>query len=102
MTSTGAARRAPDHSRIIGFYTGGVIAFFVMIASLSFGSLIFDGELSFGVADGIGLALISAAIGGLVMAFRSSCPITIAIPQDRTAPILALMAAQVAAMLPAG
>src|SRR5262245_65546168 len=103
MTSAaGLPSRIAGQSLLTSFYTGGVLAVFVSIAALSFGSLIFGGELSFGVADGIGIALISAAIGGLVMAGRSSYPATIAIPQDRTAPILALMATQVAAALPPG
>jgi sulfate permease, SulP family len=79
---------------------GVAVAVVVLFASLSFGTLIFAGDLSSGVADGIGIALISAAIVGLVVAFRSSYPATIAIPQDRVAPILALMAAEVAAAMP--
>ena len=78
------------------------MAVVVLIASLSFGSLIFTGNLAFGMADGIDIALTSAAIIGLVVALRSSYAGTVAIPQDRTAPILALMAAQVVAALPAG
>src|SRR5215510_6212523 len=103
MTSAAGLRsRISGQSLLTSFYTGAVVAVFVAIASLSFGSLIFSGDLSFGVGDGIGVALISAAVAGMVMAWRSSYPATIAIPQDRTAPILALMAVQVAAALPPG
>src|SRR5262245_24071342 len=102
MTNAAGLRRVTGQSLLTGFYTGGVLALFVLLASLSFGTLIFAGDLSFGVTDGIGVALISATVVGLIMAWRSSYPVTIAIPQDRTAPILALMAAQVAAGLPAG
>jgi SulP family sulfate permease len=84
-----------------GLYTGIVLALFTLVASLSFGSLIFSGELAAGVADGMGIALVSALVVGLVVAWKSSAAAIIAIPQDRTAPILALMAAQVAAGLPA-
>ncbi len=102
ISTTAVSTKLPGRTVPVSLYTGAVLAVFVMIASLSFGSLIFGGELSFGVADGIGTALISATVVGLVMAWRSSYPVTIAIPQDRTAPILALMAAQVVAALPAG
>ena len=85
-----------------GLYTGVVMAVVILIASLSFGTLIFSGDLAYGVADGIGVALVSAAIVGLVIAFRSSYPGSVAIPQDRTAPIMALIAAEVAGALPAG
>ncbi len=58
----------------------------MLIASLSFGSLIFGGNLAFGVADGIGVALICASVVGLVVALLSSYPATVAIPQDRHRP----------------
>ena len=97
----------PDAGRSFGqqvfnsLFAGVVLALIVLIACLSFSSLIFGGELSFGVADGVGVALVSAVVVGLVVAFRSSYPASVAIPQDRTAPILALLAAQVVAALPA-
>ena len=94
--------KAHGHPLLADLFTGTVLAVIVLIASLSFGTLIFSGDLSSGVADGIGMALISAAIVGITVAIRSSYPGTIAIPQDRTAPILALMAADVAAAMPLG
>ena len=78
------------------------MALVVLIASLSFGALIFRGDLAFGMADGIRIALVSAAITGLVVSLMSSYPATMAVPQDRTAPILALVAAAVASALPSG
>ena len=84
----------------VATYAGAVVAVFTIIACLSFGSLIFAGDLSFGVSQGIATALISAVIVGIIVALRSSYPATIAMPQDRTAPILALMAAAVVSQIP--
>jgi SulP family sulfate permease len=83
-------------------YAGTVLALVILVASLSFGSLIFSGDLAFGVADGLGIALLSACIIGCIVALRSSYPATIAPPQDRTAPILALIATEVALAMPPG
>ncbi len=80
---------------------GLVVAAFTIVLALSFGSLIFSGELAPASAQGVVIALITAVISGLIVAWRSSYPATMAIPQDRTAPILAVMAAEIAAALPA-
>lgn len=85
-----------------GLYAGLILGLVILVASLSYGSLIFSGDLAFGVADGIGIALVSACIVGLTISLKSSYPGTIAPPQDRTAPILALMAAEVAIAMPPG
>src|SRR5262249_27266427 len=92
--------RTQSHQLIVSAYVGSIIAIFTIIACLSLGTLIFSASLSFAVAQGIGMALISAVLAGSIVAWRSSYPATIAIPQDRTAPILALMAANIAAHLP--
>lgn len=83
-------------------YAGLILGLVILVASLSYGSLIFSGDLAFGVADGIGIALVSACILGLIVSVKSSYPGTIAPPQDRTAPILALIAAEVAIAMPPG
>lgn len=79
---------------------GLVVAAFTIVLALSFGSLIFSGELAPASAQGVIIALITAVISGTIVAWRSSYPATMAIPQDRTAPILAVMAAEIAAALP--
>jgi SulP family sulfate permease len=97
-----AASPASSHTLLHDLQSGAVIACFTVILALSFGSLIFSGELAAASSRGVVIALITAIVGGTVMAWRSSYPATIAIPQDRTAPILALMAAEVALALPVG
>jgi SulP family sulfate permease len=79
---------------------GVVVAAFTVVLALSFGSLIFSGGLALASAQGVLIALITAVAGGLVVTWRSSYSAVMAIPQDRTAPILAVMAAEIAAALP--
>jgi SulP family sulfate permease len=79
---------------------GLVVALFTVIASASFASLIFSGPLIGFVPAGIRIALTTAVIAGLVVSLTSSSGVAIAIPQDRIAPILALLAASVAATMP--
>ncbi len=73
-----------------------------VLLSISLAALIFTGSLSAHLSTGIFLSLLSAAVIGAVVAATSSYPGTIALPHDRTAPILALMVGHVAALLPAG
>ncbi|MBC8096289.1 MAG: SulP family inorganic anion transporter, partial [Akkermansiaceae bacterium] len=102
MTGTSRTAAGGRYQRLmINLHVGGVIAVFTIIASLSFATLIFAGNLAYCVTAGISMALITAVVTGGIVAWRSSYPGTIAIPQDRTAPILAIMAAQIAAVLPA-
>lgn len=74
-----------------------VVAVFTLIASASFAALIFSGRLQTYAAHGFGMALITAVIVGVIVAWRSSCRLSIAIPQDRVAPLLMLLSASVAA-----
>src|SRR5215475_351999 len=72
-----------------------VVAIFTVIASASFSALIFAPPLDQFVAQGIWMALITAVIVGLLVSITSSYPGAIAIPQDRVAPILAILAGSV-------
>jgi len=73
-----------------------VVAVFTLIASASFAALIFSGRLAPYAAHGFSMALVTAVIVGLVVAWRSSCRVAIAIPQDRVAPLLTMLAGSVA------
>jgi SulP family sulfate permease len=75
---------------------GFVTASFTIIACGSFAALIFAGPLNSFVAQGIWIGLFTALVVGLLVALASSYAGAIAIPQDRVAPILALMAASIA------
>jgi sulfate permease, SulP family len=94
------ARSAPQTFRrefqlrhlLPSFFAGSVIALMTVTIAVSFAALIFvrpiDGWMSYGSE----LMVFTAIVAGLGMFFFSSYPGTIAIPEDRVAPILALMA----------
>jgi len=81
-------------------FSGIVSGLVTVVASVSLAALIFSGGISTYLAYGVTISLISAAIVGLVVSLAGSCSVAIAIPQDRTAPILAVMAASIAAAAP--
>ena len=73
---------------------------FTIIAASSFAALIFAGPLQPFTGNGIWLMLWTAFIVGSLVALTSSLQGVVAIPQDRIAPILAVMVAGVVAQLP--
>jgi SulP family sulfate permease len=77
-----------------------VTASFTIIAAGSFASLIFAGSLQGSVGYGTWSALFTALVVGAVVATTSSYRGAIAIPQDRIAPILGLMAGNIVARMP--
>lgn len=83
------ARRDGIVSTLIAGFIVGVI---VVIVSISLATLVFAGELSDHLAQGIGLYLLSGALTTGLIALTSSYPGMIAYPQGRVAPILALVA----------
>jgi len=76
------------------------VAVFTIIASASFAALIFHGVLQPYIASGLWMGLVTAVIVGLLVALTSSCHGAIAIPQDRIAPILAILSANIALRMP--
>ena len=90
------ARRLP-----LNLLAGLVVGVVVVIVALSFAALVFSGELAGLVPRGIGLALYTAVVVGLVVALGSSFPGMVATPQDSPAAITALLAAATAAAMPA-
>lgn len=77
-----------------------VTASFTVIAAGSFASLIFADGLSASVGYGTWSALFTALVVGALVAMTSSYRGAIAIPQDRIAPILGLMAGNIVARMP--
>jgi len=84
-----------------GLIAGLVTGLLTVIISASFGALIFSGSLAPFVPGGICVVLTTATVVGALVALGSSYPGSIAYPQDKIAPILALMAASIAAAMPA-
>lgn len=82
--------------------SGSVTGILTIIESVSYAALIFSGTMSAHLSTGIAIALTSAAVAGVVMSTTSSYPGTIAVPQNKIAPILALIAASIVTTMPAG
>ncbi len=69
---------------------------------LSLAALIFSGQLAGFVANGIGLLLVGAGVMNIALALLSTRPAIIGGVQDAPAVVVALIAASVAAQMPAG
>ncbi|TDG12419.1 cyclic nucleotide-binding domain-containing protein [Seongchinamella unica] len=81
----------------------GIIAGLVALVScVSFAALIFHGPLTPYLSTGISIAISTAVIGGSVLTLFSTCRPVVAIPDDDTAPVLALMVTLLIALFPAG
>lgn len=80
-----------------GLLSGGL----AIVASASLAAMVFTGDLSSHLAYGINIALITAVVTGLILALVSGTEPCISIPQDRIAPILAIMTTSIAAAAPA-
>jgi SulP family sulfate permease len=81
-------------------YSGLLTGALTVVASISLAAMIFTGDLSNHLAYGINIALITAAVTGLILPLAGSSDFSISIPQDRIAPILAIMATSIAAAAP--
>jgi len=93
--------RRPGWKPLAGNVFAGLLAgIMTLIAGISYGALIFSETLSGYLEIGIGSALVSAAVIGAVLAWRSSSPIIIAGPDANISAILALLAASVVSGLP--
>jgi len=96
------AKEGIGRSALIPTLTFGLVLGALQVAfALSFAALVFGGSLSAHVGSGAGLALVSATVILFVVALGSSLSGSVASVQDSTAAVLALMAAQIAAGVPA-
>lgn len=79
-------------SRLVPSLTAGIIAgIFLVVYAVSFGALIFSGELTTFVSVGIGLVLFTAITVSITVALGSSLPGVLIIPQDGPGVILSLL-----------
>ena len=80
----------------------GAICIIVSLAfSLSYAALIFSGSLTPYLAYGLAATFITTAIGGMVMAWRSSLPFALASPDASTSAVVAALVAALASRLAA-
>jgi SulP family sulfate permease len=94
MTLADEIRKEFNPKLLLPSLTVGVLVSIMSIGTVvSLAALIFSGSLSQFLAGGIGLVLFGALVMGIVVAFTTSLPGMIAIPQDTPAAILALIAA---------
>lgn len=92
-------RAVTDHF-VPSLATSSIVAMMTVVMSVSYVALIFVDPLGGFAATGTSLMLLTAAILGVFMALFSSYKGTIAIPQDRVAPIFALMATAIIHEMP--
>ncbi|HSM27763.1 MAG TPA: SulP family inorganic anion transporter, partial [Thioalkalivibrio sp.] len=87
---------------VLALASGVLIGGISIFVSVSLAALIFTGALADHLPRGVEIALVSATLIGLIVSVAGSGSFTIAIPQDRTAPILAIMAAGIVSSAPGG
>ena len=85
----------------VDLLVGVFIGVITVITSVSVAALIFTGGMSAHLAEGLNIALVSAVVVGGIVSLGGSCSAAIAMPQDRTAPILAIMATSIISIGPA-
>lgn len=92
-------------AKFYGFFVHLLVGVFIgvitVITSASVAALIFIGGMSAHLTEGINIALVSAVIVGGIVTLGGTCSAAIAMPQDRTAPIFAIMATSIIAAGPA-
>lgn len=89
--------------RVISILLAGIIAGTVtLISSVSFAALIFNGALAPFIASGITILISTAVVAGALFSLLSDARPVIALPDDDTAPVLALMVAMIIAGSPEG
>jgi len=81
--------------------SGLVTGILVVILQISFAALIFSGDLSIHLSQGIGITLVGAFCVGLVIALTSSFRGSVACLQGSPAVVMALIASSIAAGMPA-
>jgi len=84
-------------SLVIDLFAGAICSILSIAYCLSYAALIFTGPLAHLIAYGVAMTLFSAAVGGAVVALRSSLPFAVAGPDSS---ISVVLAALVATMLP--
>ncbi|HEY6130533.1 MAG TPA: SulP family inorganic anion transporter, partial [Halioglobus sp.] len=89
--------------RVTSILLAGIIAGVVtLISSVSFAALIFNGALTPFISSGITILISTAVVAGFLFSLLSSARPLVALPDDDTAPVLALMVTMILAGIPEG
>lgn len=100
MTVPAAPSTGADHGGVMtALPAAAMTSFLAIIACISYPAVVFSGELEPLLPAGIGIAFLSAAILGLVIAATSTYPGSIAYAQSEPAVILGIIAASMATRL---
>jgi SulP family sulfate permease len=98
----GASNGVRLRATLTDVFAGTICSILSVAYCLSYAALIFTGPLANLIAYGVAVTLASAAIGGAVVALRSSLPFAIAGPDSSVSVVLAALAATLAHRLVAG
>ena len=83
-------------------FAGTICSVLTITYSLSYAVLIFSGPLAHFLSYGIAVTFMSAAVGGAIVALRSSLPFAVAGPDSSTSVVIAALVATVLQQLAAG
>ena len=90
------------HARLVDVFAGLICSVLSIAYSLSYAALIFTGPLAHLLSYGIAVTFLSAAVGGAIVALRSSLPFAIAGPDSSGAVVLAALVATTISRLDPG
>jgi sulfate permease, SulP family len=82
-------------ARLADVFAGAICSILSIAYCLSYAALIFSGPLTHQLAYGVAVTFLSAAIGGSVVALRSSLPFAVAGPDSSISVVIAAMVATV-------
>ncbi len=90
------------HARLTDVFAGAISSVLSIAYCLSYAALIFTGPLAHLLSYGIAVTFLSAAVGGAIVALRSSLPFAVAGPDSSISVVLAALVASVVQRLVAG
>jgi len=93
--TSGALGRTRAQAALTDVFAGLVCSILSIAYCLSYAALIFNGPLGPALAYGVAVTFLSAAIGGSIVAWRSSLPFAVAGPDSSISVVLAALVATV-------
>src|ERR1700761_7259971 len=91
--TSGAIERSRTQAALTDVFAGLVCSILSVAYCLSYAALIFSGPLAPALAYGVAVTFLSAAIGGSIVAWRSSLPFAVAGPDSSISVVLAALVA---------
>ena len=91
--TNGALNQQKLRAAFTDVFAGAVCSVLSIAYCLSYAALIFTGPLEHALAYGVAVTFLSAAIGGAIVALRSSLPFAVAGPDSSISVVIAAMVA---------